>query len=76
MKTNTAALEGLFDALATTMKEQLTADPSASTMNVIRQFLKDQGIQARAAKGSPLGNLVGSLPQFSDDDVEDNHFSN
>ena len=35
---------------------------SAAELSVIRQFLKDNGIEAVAATGSPLGSLVDSLP--------------
>lgn len=71
MKTNSDTLGELLDLLATTMKEQLAADPNASTMNVIRQFLKDNGITARAIMGSPLGDLVGTLPTFAPDDGDE-----
>lgn len=35
---------------------------SAATLNVIRQFLKDNGIEAHAAPGTPLGNIASNLP--------------
>lgn len=34
----------------------------ASLMNVARQFLKDNGVEALVAPGSALGNLAASLP--------------
>jgi hypothetical protein len=50
---------------------KIVRTPSA-TLNVIRQFLKDNGIEARATKGSPLGNLVEALPSFDNEqDAED-----
>ena len=43
-------------------------DPEAKSadLNVARQFLKDNGIDALPAEGSPLSELVGTLPDFSD----------
>ncbi|CAA2141616.1 hypothetical protein [Hyphomicrobium sp. ghe19] len=43
----------------------------ASTLNVIRQFLKDNEITAALTPKSPLGDLTGALPtdfEFEDDD--------
>ena len=34
----------------------------ASTLNVIRQFLKDNNVDALPAEGSHLGNLLADLP--------------
>ena len=44
-------------------------DPEAKSadLNVARQFLKDNGIEALAVDGSPLNSLVATLPDFSDD---------
>ena len=39
----------------------------SSDLNVARQFLKDNGIDAVPVEGSPLSNLVATLPDFSDD---------
>jgi len=38
-------------------------------MSVARQFLKDNGIQAIATKGSPLGDLVDELPYADPDEI-------
>ena len=35
-------------------------------LNVVRQFLKDNGIQAVARKGKPLGDLAAALPSFEE----------
>lgn len=43
----------------------------ASTLNVIRQFLKDNEITALPVQGSPLGDLHSQLPEdfdFGDDE--------
>ena len=44
-------------------------DPEAKSadLNVARQFLKDNGIDALPVEGSPLSDLVATLPDFSDD---------
>ena len=45
-------------------------DPEAksSDLNVARQFLKDNGRDAVPVEGSPLSDLVATLPDFSDAD--------
>ena len=47
-------------------------DPEAksSDLNVARQFLKDNGIDALPVEGSPLSDLVATLPDFSDADAD------
>jgi hypothetical protein len=44
-------------------------DPEAksSDLNVTRQFLKNNVIDAVPVEGSPLSDLVATLPDFSDD---------
>ena len=41
-----------------------------SDLNVARQFLKDNGIEALVVEGSPLSDLVRTLPDFSDADFD------
>ena len=41
-----------------------------SDFNVARQFLKDNGIEALVVEGSPLSDLVRTLPNFSDADAD------
>ena len=58
-----------------TLAENLLArikDPEAksSDLNVARQFLKDNGIDALPVEGSPLSELVATLPDFSDADFD------
>jgi Zn-dependent membrane protease YugP len=45
-------------------------DAKAGDLNVARQFLKDNGIEAIPVHGSPLGDLVRTLPDFSDADFD------
>ena len=49
-------------------------DPEAKSadLNVARQVLKDNGIEALAVEGSPLSSLVATLPDFSDADFDVN----
>ena len=42
----------------------------SSDLNVARQFLKDNGIDAVPVEGSPLSDLVATLPDFSDADFD------
>ena len=42
---------------------------TASDLAVARAILKDNNITVKPVKGSPLGNLAASLPQFDDDKV-------
>lgn len=81
MKTTSKALEAVFDLLAEEFKaqlrdgkiaydkntgEEIKLSPDAATLNVIRQFLKDQGIEAIGEKSDQLGDLAASLPFNSD----------
>lgn len=76
-------LSNLHDALANHFadvlkngEEELTKDgevvrvkPKAATLNAIRQFLKDNGIEAKPGEGTGLGHLVAQLPQFEEDEL-------
>jgi hypothetical protein len=39
-----------------------SGEVTAAELNVARQFLKDNGIDAIPKEGSPLGNLADELP--------------
>jgi hypothetical protein len=45
-------------------------EAKSSDLNVARQFLKDNGIDAVPVEGSPLSDLVATLPDFSDADFD------
>ncbi|MEJ6769668.1 MAG: hypothetical protein QNK95_09205 [Paracoccaceae bacterium] len=65
----------MMDLLHKTLTENLllrVQDPEAksSDLNVARQFLKDNGIDALPVEGSPLSSLVATLPDFSDVDFD------
>lgn len=63
------ALAELHGALAGEMKRKLdTGELTASDLNVIRQFLKDNGINSDGAEDPNLQSLSDQLP----DDLEDN----
>ena len=49
-------------------------DPEAKSadLNVARQVLKDNGIEALAVEGSPLSSLVATLPYVSYADFDVN----
>jgi hypothetical protein len=67
----------MISSLHKTLAENLPLrikDPEAksSDLNVTRQFLKDNGIDAVPVEGSPLSDLVRTLPDFSDADFDVN----
>lgn len=78
-KADEKALAGLHGKLAEVLKEALEQDyidpdtgvklpPPAAILNVARQFLKDNKIEAVSAEGSPLHSLA-DLPVFEDDNI-------
>ena len=76
-KATEKALGGLHARLAEVLKDALkdkfdleTGDklpPNAAILNVARQFLKDNKIEALPAQGTPLHGL-SDLPVFDEDD--------
>lgn len=78
-KADEKALGSLHGKLADVLREALEQDytdpdtgaklpPPAAILNVARQFLKDNKIEAVAAQGSPLADLA-DLPVFDEDDT-------
>ena len=78
-KADEKALGSLHGKLAEVLKDALSQDymdpdtgaklpPPAAILNVARQFLKDNKIEAIAAEGSPLADLA-DLPVFEDENV-------
>jgi hypothetical protein len=78
-KADEKALSGLHGKLAEILQEAITQDygvddqgvkvpPPAAILNVARQFLKDNKIEAVAAPGTPLHDLA-DLPVFDDENV-------
>lgn len=66
-----AALAELHAELAGTLKKAVqfrdeNGQPVAALLNVARQFLKDNKIEAEAPPGSPLRDLA-DLPEFEDE---------
>lgn len=71
MTDQTTKLEDVLDNLIETLNMKVKSDDcDASTLNVARQLLKDNGIQARTGKGTPLGKLADNLPSFARDETE------
>jgi hypothetical protein len=72
MSTTKQVLEDLHSELAKTLKKYVSKSyqddegndtaPPAAILNVARQFLKDNNIDAIPTEGSPLGALKGALP--------------
>lgn len=78
-KADEKELGGLHAKLALVLKDALAQDyfdektgqktpPPAAILNVARQFLKDNKIEALAIQGSPLADLA-DLPVFEDENV-------
>lgn len=78
-KADEKELAGLHGQLAKVLKDAISKDyvdpntgeelpPPAAILNVARQFLKDNKIEAINAVGSPLHDL-SDLPIFEDDNV-------
>lgn len=56
-------LENLHGALAQALAERVSSkEATAADLAVARQFLKDNGIDAVAKSGTPLGDLADKLP--------------
>lgn len=72
-------MSDLFDRLAEKLKEELDSDETpAQVYNVVRQFLKDNGITASPEFNAKIGGLVDSainnnildMPKFEPPKVE------
>ena len=53
------------DSLLTKVQDP---EAKASDLNVARQFLKDNHIEGLPVDGSPLSDLIDTLPNFKNDD--------
>lgn len=63
-------LSDLHGAMASAMKEKLeSGEVSASDLNVIRQFLKDNGVECDGNANENLKGLADDLPDSLDDNV-------
>lgn len=78
-KADEKALGSLHGKLAEVLQQAITEDygtdeegrkipPPAAILNVARQFLKDNKIEAVAAPGTPLSDLA-DLPVFEDENI-------
>jgi hypothetical protein len=75
MAASKESLEALHSAIATKLTESIEKMDSsekglAALLNVARQFVKDNGIEAVPAPGSALGGLTEKLTQFPFDPSE------
>lgn len=63
-------LKELHETLANELLKRVKSeDVKASDLNVARQFLKDNNIEALPVENSPLKSLVDELPFSEDDEV-------
>jgi hypothetical protein len=66
------ALGALHEALAQHMLNVLKGDEvKAADLNVIRQFLKDNGIEVVPNSGSTLDKVADIIPVFEDEDEDE-----
>lgn len=66
-KATEEALASLHGALAEAMKLKLAdGTATASDLNVIRQFLKDNGINADGEKDPAIQSIADDLPDLGD----------
>jgi hypothetical protein len=75
MAASKESLETLHSAIATKLTdaiEKMDAGEKglAALLNVARQFVKDNGIEAMPTPDGPLGTLAGKLQQFPFDPTE------
>jgi len=63
-------LKELHEVLTQQLLDRVKSeDAKASDLNVARQFLKDNGIEALPVDNSPLKSLVDELPFSSEEEV-------
>tara|TARA_R100000329_G_C7424794_1_gene149303 strand:+ start:166 stop:402 length:237 start_codon:yes stop_codon:yes gene_type:complete len=64
-------LEDLHKTLAQELLDRIkSGEEKASVLNVARQFLKDNGIEAIPVADSPLKSLIDELPFDTEDEEE------
>lgn len=69
-KASEEALASLHGALAEAFKKKLeSGDYTASDLSVIRQFLKDNGINADGERDPGIQSIADELPDLPDDNV-------
>lgn len=63
-------LSELHEKLANTLLQKVkSGEVTAAELNVARQFLKDNNVDAIPKEGSPLQQLTDSLPFTGDEDT-------
>ena len=70
------ATEDTLDRMHAEMAKQMlckleSGEASASDLNVIRQFLKDNDVSGVATQDNPLGKLALNAPTFDEDGPSD-----
>lgn len=69
-KATIATLEELHNAVAKELLKRIkSAEAKPADFAAAIKFLKDNGIEAIAAPGTPLGNLAADLPFPTEDDT-------
>lgn len=69
-KTKQDALSKLHEALASHLMAKLeSGEVTASDLNVVRQFLKDNGVNCDPEVLQPMGDALADLPTFDPADA-------
>ncbi len=69
-KTKSSALSALHEELADFLRQRLKSeDVTASDLNVVRQFLKDNGVNCDPIELQDVHNALDGLPTFDPDDT-------
>lgn len=69
MLADKALMEKLHQALGDHLLQKLRdGEPTAAELNVIRQWLKDNKIEAQPGKNNSMGEIIDALPEFDDGD--------
>lgn len=62
-------LSRLHDELAKSMLDRIkSGEATASDLNVVRQFLKDNGINCDGRKNPTVNSIIDELPEYPDED--------
>lgn len=61
-------MQALFAGLSSTLLAQVkSGEATAATLNVARQFLKDNGYEARVEHSDEMKGIAAELPEFDDE---------
>jgi hypothetical protein len=72
MSANHEELGSLHKLLAVLLREELErGEKTPALLEVVRKFLKDNGIESLAVKGSHLEELLAQMPTYEEIKIKD-----